>query len=1155
MQQFAYLKDPLTGVYSRAMLNVRLAEELERALRYSQPFTLLLVDIDHFKSVNDAFGHSQGDKVLAEFARRVEASVRGSDSVFRYGGDEFVVLLPSTDKTQALITADRLLEQIRDFPFNTEPPLNITISIGLASFPDDSPTAEGLFEVSDQRHQVAKRQGRNQVVSAPPEPTSQPLIESPSRLIERDMDQAIVNQFLEALPEHNRSVLRITGPAGSGKSRMLSEIRKIARLRGYAVLMISGRPAIKNRLHAALIEAQDQLHDFHLNLEDENPGSSFSAYLSEKGQAGVIIAIDELPYIDRGTLQYIRDLFYASELAQLGLVYTEGGSGNLRNFPYSIPLQEVITLRPISPAGLRIWLRQSLQWEAPHDFIAWLRQETQGLPRHIHRALLYMIEQNLLQRQEEGWNTSTNLSEIQLTSFFLQETTSPRNNLPGIPGELVDRLEEVYELKVLVQEQRLVSLTGYGGTGKSLLALQVASEMLEFFPQGVYWLDLEYIRTADELREAIVSVLGLPQLFPEEAQDQITRYLLGSELLIVLDNHPQGLPSQEILSQLLAGVDGLNLLVTCRSPLNMPEESDYDLQGLDFPPAGSAQNLEKFGAFNLFVQTAQHIGSDFRVSHRNMPWISQICRLVGGQPLGIELAASWVQTFDCEEIANKMAARQAIVSSAGPEELNPHQLIEVVIDSFWDLLSPTDQLTLCRLSVFKGGFRREMAQHITGASPFFLDALVAKSLLNKSAQGIYHLPQLLRFILRQRLSEKPGETKNTQTKLAQAYAEAVSSLDVSDSLEGLSHLKDEEYNLLAAWEWCLEYQLTSAMLILLEKLPPYFLYSGAAHQAYRIFLDAYQHLAAPDWQVPEARETVLKLKGRLLALVGYFAYTLGNQEDGRRQLEEAITSLGSAGDPSGAARALIYLAEIEQDLGNIASQEKHLKEALKYYQTAQQPEVVCELNNLLGAASAARGEPGMAIRYYETARKISQDVEDPRSIAGSLCGLGRLAYQRGEYKQAAELLEQSLQLSQSAGARSLNAEILQVLGEVVLAQKKYQKSANFLREALQNARQVFAGRLMIAILVQMATLCSTSERDICALALLEGVNLSGEQPAERLRQQLMTRLAAGEIQQARQFASRRTFYGLIDELLALDPSLQAFDQLILNETSANSDRN
>ena len=197
----------------------------------------------------------------------------------------------------------------------------------------------------------------------------------------------------------------------------------------------------------------------------------------------------------------------------------------------------------------------------------------------------------------------------------------------------------------------------------------------------------------------------------------------------------------------------------------------------------------------------------------------------------------------------------------------------------------------------------------------------------------------------------------------------------------------------------------------------------------------------------------------------------------------------------------------------------------------------------------------MAIRYYETARKISQDVEDPRSIAGSLCGLGRLAYQRGEYKQAAELLEQSLQLSQSAGARSLNAEILQLLGEVVLAQKKYQKSANFLREALQNARQVFAGRLMIAILVQMATLCSTSERDICALALLEGVNLSGEQPAERLRQQLMTRLAAGEIQQARQFASRRTFYGLIDELLALDPSLQAFDQLILNETSANSDRN
>ena len=139
------LKDPLTGVYSRVTLNARLFDEIERAHRYNTLFSLLLLDIDHFKSINDAFGHSRGDKVLVELARRMGTFTRSSDLIFRYGGDEFIILFPYTDKPQAIAIAQRLLDGVRTELFQGDPPLSITLSIGVASFPAEAQDLESFF--------------------------------------------------------------------------------------------------------------------------------------------------------------------------------------------------------------------------------------------------------------------------------------------------------------------------------------------------------------------------------------------------------------------------------------------------------------------------------------------------------------------------------------------------------------------------------------------------------------------------------------------------------------------------------------------------------------------------------------------------------------------------------------------------------------------------------------------------------------------------------------------------------------------------------------------------------------------------------------------------------------------------------------------------
>src|SRR5262249_21934390 len=143
------IHDSVTGAYSRAVFQEQLVAEMNRARQYSLPLALLVVDIDHFKSINDAFGHARGAQVWRWFVSCAHALMRHSDLLYRYGGDEFILLLPGTNDQQAIQIAERLLEGVRAYIFSGNPPLSLTLSIGCASFPESGQTAEQLFERAD----------------------------------------------------------------------------------------------------------------------------------------------------------------------------------------------------------------------------------------------------------------------------------------------------------------------------------------------------------------------------------------------------------------------------------------------------------------------------------------------------------------------------------------------------------------------------------------------------------------------------------------------------------------------------------------------------------------------------------------------------------------------------------------------------------------------------------------------------------------------------------------------------------------------------------------------------------------------------------------------------------------------------------------------
>jgi diguanylate cyclase (GGDEF)-like protein len=403
--EFQRVRDTLTGAHSRASLHDRLRHEVERARRYGLPLSLLVVDLDHFKSVNDAFGHTRGDRVLIDFVERTRGLVRDSDLLFRYGGDEFVLLLLHTDAQQAPGFARRLIDGIQAVPFAGVPPLSVTLSVGSASFPVDGQTAEDLFERADRRLYEAKRQGRARVVAEDPASSASPFtFEVDARLLERELPLNSLRHFLDSLPDHKRGLFSINGPRRVGKTGFLAEVAKAARLRGYAVWSLHGRAAMRNRLYGAVAEAPPPVSGLPPPAASEALFiQALQRSLVEQGQAGLLVAVDRLADLDTATVDLLRQLLFTPDLSVVAVAYTTDAASPRRAALLEAPLRVQVELEALTPQGVRLWVRSVLRWEPPVSFSLWLHQETQGLPGVLSQALHYLLDRDLLQIGPDAW--------------------------------------------------------------------------------------------------------------------------------------------------------------------------------------------------------------------------------------------------------------------------------------------------------------------------------------------------------------------------------------------------------------------------------------------------------------------------------------------------------------------------------------------------------------------------------------------------------------------------------------------------------------------------------------------------------------------------------------------------------------------------------
>jgi predicted ATPase len=338
-----------------------------------------------------------------------------------------------------------------------------------------------------------------------------------------------------------------------------------------------------------------------------------------------------------------------------------------------------------------------------------------------------------------------------------------KHNLPVQVTPFVGREHELAELDTLINDPtlRLVSILAPGGMGKTRFAIETARQAQSQFADGVYLVELAPLMNHHDIVPAIADALGYHfQGDGREPLKQVVDVLKGKQSLLVLDNYEHLLEGADIVSEILQATEQVKILVTSRQRLGQRGETLFHLGGLDFPAWETSEDAFSYTAVKLFMNSAKRVRPDFVLGDDDLEAVAHICTHVAGMPLGIVLSASWLAILTPQEIVAEMTQNMDFLATDEGELPERQRSIEAVMDYSWRQMTDAEQQVFMKLSVFRGGFTRESAQSVAGASLRVLMSLANKSLLRRDADsGRYAIHELLRQFAETKLKASADNTK------------------------------------------------------------------------------------------------------------------------------------------------------------------------------------------------------------------------------------------------------------------------------------------------------------------------------------------------------------------------------------------------------------
>ena len=602
-----------------------------------------------------------------------------------------------------------------------------------------------------------------------------------------------------------------------------------------------------------------------------------------------------------------------------------------------------------------------------------------------------------------------------------------KHNLPLQLTDFVGRDSEIADLKGALAAARLVTLAGPGGIGKTRLSIRVASETLETYPHGIWFIELALLSEPASIPTAIAAVLGL-QTSQSNVLETIVSSLRAKRTLLVFDNCEHVIEaSARIADTLLRECPGISILASSREPLGVPGEVTYRVPSLALPPPGtSAASLDpdKYDALRLFAARASASQQHFAITPKNAQTVAQICRRLDGIALAIELAAARLKSMTIEELARALDDRFRLLTGGSRTLLPRQQTLRALIDWSFTLLRPAEKAVMLRLSMFAGGWTLEAASEVCSDATIeswevrdMLAQLVDKSLVNADQDGAqtrYRFGESTRDYARELFAslEDASQFRDRHVRYYASLAEiSAATWPAMPTRTWLPPLKKEDDNFRTALEWSIgERQDTLTGTALVLALVPYWDESGVRREALR-WLETTLVLAG---QTP-------RMLARLKLAIATALRRVNVDTERQTQLaHEAHAAFVASGDDHGVAWSLVALA--------IATLQAEIQAPDSIRQLKEAERIFRALDDKLGLIDAVNGlgiayetDSAVAMAMYTEALNTARTVGHDLLVARSLANMGHIYLNEGNVDHALSSIQEALAIEERYGARSAMA--------------------------------------------------------------------------------------------------------------------------------------
>ena len=656
---------------------------------------------------------------------------------------------------------------------------------------------------------------------------------------------------------------------------------------------------------------------------------------------------------------------------------------------------------------------------------------------------------------------------------------TPLSNLSEPLTSFVGRERELAELTERVAANRLLTLMGAGGVGKTRLALRVAASVVGSYRDGTWLVELAPLSDSTLVPQAVATVLGLKEQPGKRLAETLSDYLRGRNLLLVLDNAEHLVAAcAQFAEALLRQCPRVTMLVTSRERLGVPGESTYRVPSLSLPDPGraaTAQSLAEYESVRLFSERVRLHLPHFAVTDQNAAALANICRRLDGIALAIELAAARVRSMPVEEVNQRLDRRFALLTSGSRTVPHRQQTLRAAIDWSYDLLTEPEKATLARTSVFSGGWTLQAAEDVcTGngidASEVLdvLASLADKSLIvaeERHAATRYRFLETMQAYAALRLRETDGAAAQYYARHLSHYLalaeEAEPQLTGKDQQTWLDRLESEHDNIRFALARASEpggdavSGLRLAAAFSRFWLVRGFLAEGRSWLAkvLAVATDAEptRRAKALNWagvfawkqgEYAAARalyEQCLTIRralgdrrgiGAVLNNQGLLAYEQGDYAEARRLHAESLAIDRELGDRWGIAVSLVHLGSLAVAQGDDSAARKLYEESLAIFRECGDRGHIANALRSLGSLCNQQGDHSTARVLYDESLSICRDLGDRSGIAWATCGLGGVARHQGDLVGARSLFEESLAVFRDLGDREGIATALNKLGEI-----------------------------------------------------------------------------------------------------------------------------